>query len=117
MLSSNNEIITSSSSKTDDLKKIDKAIEKLKIQEKRLVDLYFDNKLGLKIIKQKNDTFKNELSKLNNKKLDCTEKMINYFLLILKIFLYDLLSKKAKRDMIHRLISIIEIKIYSWIYN
>lgn len=31
MLSSDNEIITSSSSKTDDLKKIGKAIEKLKM--------------------------------------------------------------------------------------
>ena len=39
MLSMDNEIITCNSTKSDDVKDIEKAIEKLKIQKKRLVDL------------------------------------------------------------------------------
>ena len=132
MLSQENEIITSSSSKTDDLKEIDKAIEKLKMQEKRLVDLYLDNRLDINIINQKNDSIKNELEKLNKKKLtldpdndfkdytvelikklDCTEENDNIVFSNIKnigfSFLYDLLSREAKKDMIHRLISGIEI--------
>ena len=41
MLSMDNEIITCNSTKSDDVKDIEKAIEKLKLQEKRLVDLSF----------------------------------------------------------------------------
>ena len=41
MLSMDNEIITCNSTKSDDVKDIEKAIEKLKLQEKRLVDFIF----------------------------------------------------------------------------
>lgn len=48
------------------------------------------------------------------KKLDCTEKNNTLFFTNIKnigfTFLYDLLSREAKRDMIHRLISMMEIK-------
>lgn len=48
------------------------------------------------------------------KKLDCTEENDTLFFTNIKnigfAFLYDLLSREAKRDMIHRLISMIEIK-------
>ena len=49
-----------------------------------------------------------------DKKLDCTENNNTLFFTNIKnigfAFLYDLLSREAKRDMIHRLISMIEIK-------
>ena len=48
------------------------------------------------------------------KKLDCTEENDTLFFTNIKsigfTFLYDLLSRETKRDMIHRLISMIEIK-------
>ena len=133
MLSMDNEIITCNSTKSDDVKDIEKAIEKLKLQEKRLVDLYLSSNLDVETINHKNDVIKKEIDKLNQKKvrldpdnnskeytielvkkLDCTEKNNTLFFTNIKnigfAFLYDLLSREAKRDMIHRLISIIEIK-------
>ena len=133
MLSMDNEIITCNSIKSDDVKDIEKAIEKLKLQEKRLVDLYLSSNLDVETINHKNDVIKKEIDKLNQKKvrldpdnnskeytielvkkLDCTEKNNTLFFTNIKnigfAFLYDLLSREAKRDMIHRLISMIEIK-------
>lgn len=133
MLSMDNEIITCNSTKSDDVKDIEKAIEKLKLQEKRLVDLYLSSNLDVEIINHKNDVIKKEIDKLNQKKirldpdnnskeytielikkLDCTEKNNTLFFTNIKnigfTFLYDLLSREAKRDMIYRLISMIEIK-------
>lgn len=133
MLSMDNEIITCNSTKSDDVKDIEKAIEKLKLQEKRLVDLYLSSNLDVETINHKNDVIKKEIDKLNQKKvrldpdnnskeytielvkkLDCTEKNSTLFFTNIKnigfTFLYDLLSREAKRDMIHRLISMIEIK-------
>ena len=133
MLSMDNEIITCNSTKSDDVKDIEKAIEKLKLQEKRLVDLYLSSNLDVETINHKNDVIKKEIDKINQKKvkldpdnnskeytielvkkLDCTEKNNTLFFTNIKnigfAFLYDLLSREAKRDMIHRLISMIEIK-------
>lgn len=133
MLSMDNEIITCNSTKSDDVKDIEKAIEKLKLQEKRLVDLYLSSNLDVETINHKNDVIKKEIDKLSQKKvrldpdnnskeytielvkkLDCTEKNNTLFFTNIKnigfAFLYDLLSRDAKRDMIHRLISMIEIK-------
>ena len=133
ILSMDNEIITCNSTKNDDVKDIEKAIEKLKLQEKRLVDLYLSSNLDVETINHKNDVIKKEIDKLNQKKvrldpdnnskeytvelvkkLDCTEENdILFFTNIKNIgfaFLYDLLSREAKRDVIHRLISMIEIK-------
>ena len=133
MLSMDNEIITCNSTKSDDVKDIEKAIEKLKLQEKRLVDLYLSSNLDVETINHKNDVIKKEIDKLNQKKvrldpdnnskeytielvkkLDCTEENNTLFFTNIKnigfAFLYDLLSREAKRDMIHRLISMIEIK-------
>ncbi len=132
ILSMDNEIITCNSTKSNDVKEIEKAIEKLKVQEKRLVDLYLSSTLDVETINHKNDVIKKEIEKLNKKKttldpdnnskeyttelikkLDCTEE--NNTLIFTNIknigftFLYDLLSQEAKRDMIHRLISQIEI--------
>ena len=133
MLSMDNEIITCNSTKSDDVKDIEKAIEKLKLQEKRLVDLYLSSNLDVETINHKNDVIKKEIDKLNQKKvrldpdnnskeytvelvkkLGCTEKNNTLFFTNIKnigfAFLYDLLSREAKRDMIHRLIFMIEIK-------
>ncbi len=132
MLSMDNEIITCNSTKSNDIKEIEKAIEKLKIQEKRLVDLYLSSNLDVETINYKNDVIKKEIDKLNKKKisldpdnssqeytvelikkLDCVEEKNNLIFTNIKnisfTFLYDLLSRESKRDMIHRLVSQIEI--------
>ena len=132
MLSMDKEIITCNSTKSNDVKEIEKAIEKLKLQEKRLVDLYLNSNLDVETINYKNDVIKKEIDKLNKKKisldpnnssqeytvelikkLDCVEE--NDTLIFTNIrnigftFLYDLLSQETKRDMIHRLVSQVEI--------
>ena len=132
ILSIDNEIITCNSTKSNDVKEIEKAIEKLKLQEKRLVDLYLSSNLDVETINHKNDVIKKEIDKLNKKKisldpdnssqeytvelikkLDCLEENDNLIFTNIKnigfTFLYDLLSREAKRDMIHRLVSKIEI--------
>ena len=132
MLSMNNEIITCNSTKSNDLKEIKQAIEKLKMQEKRLVDLYLSSTLDVETINHKNEVIKKEIDKLNKrkttldpdnsskeytielvKKLDCIEENDKLIFTNIKnigfTFLYDLLTRKAKRDLIHRLISQIEI--------
>ena len=133
MYDADNEIIVCNSTKTKEIKDIDNAIEKLKQQEKKLVDLYLSSNLDVETINHKNDVIKKEIDKLNQKKvrldpdnnskeytielvkkLDCAEKNNTLFFTNIKnigfAFLYDLLSREAKRDMIHRLISMIEIK-------
>ena len=132
MMGMNNEIIICNSTKSNDVKEIEKAIEKLKLQEKRLVDLYLNSTLDVETINHKNDVIKKEIEKLNKKKitldpdnnskeyttelikkLDCNEENERLVFTNIKnigfTFLYDLLSREAKRDMIHRLISQIEI--------
>ena len=132
ILSMDNEIITCNSTKSNDVKEIEKAIEKLKLQEKRLVDLYLSSNLDVETINYKNDVIKKEIDKLNKKKisldpdnssqeytvelikkLDCLEENDNMIFTNIRnigfTFLYDLLSRKAKRDMIHRLVSQVEI--------
>ena len=64
-----NEIITCNSTKNNDIKEIEKAIEKLKLQEKRLVDLYLSSNLDVETINYKNDVIKKEIDKLNKKKI------------------------------------------------
>ena len=132
MMGTNNEIITCNSTKSNDVKEIEKAIEKLKLQEKRLVDLYLSSTLDVETINHKNDVIKKEIEKLNKKKitldpdneskeyttellkkLDCKNEDGKLIFTNVKImdftFFYNLLSREAKRDMIHRLISGIEI--------
>lgn len=132
MLSMDNEIITCNSTKSNDVKEIEKAIEKLKMQEKRLVDLYLSSTLDVETINHKNEVIKKEIDKLTKKKitldpdnfskeytielvkkLDCIEENNKLIFTNIKnigfTFLYDLLTRKSKRDLIHRLISQIEI--------
>ena len=51
-----------------DISDIDKAIEKLKLQEKKLVDLYLSSNLNVDAINHKNEVIKKEIEKLNKKK-------------------------------------------------
>ena len=62
------DIITSNSNKSKEIKDIDKAIEKLKVQEQKLVDLYISSTLPVDTINKKNEMLKKEIQKLMNKK-------------------------------------------------
>ncbi len=68
MYDMDNEIIVCNSTKTKDIKDIEKAIEKLKMQEKKLVDLYLSSTLNVETINHKNDIIKKEIENLNRKK-------------------------------------------------
>ena len=129
MYDMNNEIIVSNSTKSKDISDIDKAIEKLKIQEKKLVDLYLSSNLNVDAINHKNEVIKKEIDKLNKKKQllypndDFKEytvellKKLDYkkeddYLLFNKLgfsFMWDSLNRKAKRDILNKLVSQIEI--------
>mgnify|MGYP002581310004 CR=1 FL=1 len=130
MYDNSNEIITSSSTKSNEVKEIEKAIEKLKVQEKRLVDLYLSSNLDVETINHKNDVIKKEIDKLTQKKVRLNQgnDFKEYTVELLKkldyeedngdiIFknnlsfacLFDSLSRKAQKELINRLISSIEI--------
>ena len=130
MFDNTNEIITSSSTKSKEVKDIEKAINKLKMQEKRLVDLYLNSTLDVETINHKNDVIKKEIDKLTKKKItldpdndfkDYSVELLNKLehekednMIIFKnnlvfSFLFDSLNKKAKKGLINRLISSIEI--------
>ena len=68
MYDMDSEIIVCNSTKTKDIKDIDKAIEKLKNQEKKLVDLYLSSTLNVETINHKNDVIKKEIENLIKKK-------------------------------------------------
>ena len=130
MFDNTNEIITSSSTKSKEVKDIEKAINKLKMQEKRLVDLYLNSTLDVETINHKNDVIKKEIDKLTKKKItldpdndfkdysvellnklehDKEDNMIIFKNNLVFSFLFDSLNKKAKKELINRLISSIEI--------
>lgn len=131
MYDMNNEIIVCNATKSKDIKDIEKAIEKLKLQEKKLVDLYLTSNLNVDAINHKNEVIKNEIEKLNKKKelLDPNDDFKEYTLELLsklncKIennevifpnhlglsFTFDSLNRKAKKELIAKLISSLEIK-------
>ena len=60
-----NEIIVANTNRTKELKDLDKAIDKLKLQEKRLVDLYINSTLDVETINTKNNVIKKEIEKLS----------------------------------------------------
>ena len=130
MYDNSNEIITCSSTKSNEVKEIEKAIEKLKVQEKRLVDLYLSSTLDVETINHKNDVIKKEIDKLIKKKttLDPDNDFKEYTVELLKklnyeddngdiifknnlsfAYLFDSLNRKAQKELINRLISSIEI--------
>ena len=130
MYDMNNEIIVSNSTKSNDIKDIEKAIEKLKLQEKKLVDLYLSSSLNVEVINHKNEVIKGEIEKLNKKKelLDPNDDFKEYTLELLSkvnyklennevvfpnklglTFIFDSLNRKAKKELIAKLIASLEI--------
>lgn len=131
MYDMDSEIIVCNSTKTKDIKDIDKAIEKLKQQEKRLVDLYLSSTLNVETINHKNDIIKKEIESLNKKKqkIDPNNDFKEYTIELLKkldchiendevifenklgfTFVFNSLNRKLKKELIKRLIKNIEIK-------
>ena len=129
MYDMDSELITSNTTKTNDIKNIEKAIEKLKVQEKRLVDLYLSSTLNVEVINHKNEMIKKEIDKLNKKKelLDPDNNSKEYVLeLVSKLnhtkendlylfdklgfsFMWNSLNRKAKKEIINKVISSLEI--------
>jgi len=125
MFNRRNEILTSSNKKSKEIKDIEKAIDKLKIQEKRLVDLYVNSSLDVQTINIKNEAIKKEITILQKKKdtmfpdnedKECNIELLkkldrtsednpntfykNYFM-----YVWNVLNKKAKKELINRFIS------------
>ena len=120
MYDMNNEIIVCNSTKTKDIKDIEKAIEKLKMQEKKLVDLYLSSTLNIETINYKNDIIKKEIENLNKKKqqIDPNNDFKEYTIELLKkidctikkdevifrnkigfSFIFDSLNRKSKKEL------------------
>ena len=131
MYDMDNEIAVSNFTKTKDIKDIEKAIEKLKMQENKLVDLYLSSTLNIETINYKNDIIKKEIENLNKKKqqIDPNNDFKEYTIELLKkidctvekdevifrtkigfSFIFDSLNRKSKKELIKRLIDTIEIK-------
>ena len=131
MYEMDSEIIVCNSTKTKDIKNIEKAIEKLKMQEKKLVDLYLSSTLNVETINHKNDVIKKEIENLNKKKqqIDPNNDFKEYTIELLKkldcnvengkvisnnkiafTFIFNSLKRKAKQELIKKLIDCIEIK-------
>ena len=125
-----NEIIVCHSNQTKEIQDIEKAIEKLKLQEKKLVDLYLSSTLNVEAINQKNEMIKKEIQKLNqkkeqlnpnndskeyaielSKKLDCTKEKEEYIFTnnLAFSFQFDSLNRKGKKELIQKLIASLEI--------
>jgi len=129
MFNKRDEILTSSSKKSKEIKDIEKAIDKLKLQEKRLVDLYVNSSLDVETINHKNEAIKKEITNLRKKKdsmfpddddKECDIELLkklersiednnitfyrNYF-----VYIYNALNKKAKKELINRFISSLSI--------
>lgn len=114
-----NELIVSNVSKNKELQDIEKALTKLKNQEKKLVDLYISSNLNVDAINTKNDMIKKQILKLEEKKkiidpddsnkeytlelikkLDCEAKN-NEIIFHNKLglsFIWDSLNRKTKKD-------------------
>lgn len=123
------EIIVSNSTKTKEIKEIDKTIEKLKLQENRLVDLYLNSSLNVETINNKNDSIKKEIENLNKKKqkidpdntlkeytielsnkLDVTSNNENIIQTkAIFGFIFEHLNRKSKKEVIKKVIESIEI--------
>ena len=123
------EIAVSNSTKTKDIQEIDKAIEKLKLQENKLVDLYLNSSLNVETINNKNDSIKKEIENLEKKKqrIDPDNILKEYVVelsnklegtinnqniinnKVLYGFVFEHLNRKSKKDLIKKFIESIEI--------
>mgnify|MGYP006955740206 FL=1 len=123
------EIAVSNSTKTKDIQEIDKAIEKLKLQENKLVDLYLNSSLNVETINNKNDSIKKEIENLEKKKqrIDPDNILKEYVVelsnklegttnnqnitnnKVVYGFVFEHLNRKSKKDLIKKFIESIEI--------
>ena len=124
------DIITSNSNKSKEIKDIDKAIEKLKVQEQKLVDLYISSTLPVDTINKKNEMIKKEIQKLINKRelLDPDDIYKEYTIELLRkldckvendtvifnhklgfAFIWNSLNRKTKKEILNKIITSIEI--------
>lgn len=123
------EIIVSNSTETKDIQEIDKAIEKLKLQENKLVDLYLNSSLNVETINNKNDSIKKKIENLNKKKqkIDPDNVLKEYVIelsnklegitnsqsvantKVVYGFVFEHLNRKSKKDLIKKFIESIEI--------
>lgn len=131
MYDADNEILVSSYTKNKDADTIDKAINNLKIQEKKLVDLYLNSSLNVEVINIKSDNIKKEIIKLTKKKETLFPNDINkeYTVNLLQkldleygnnevifknnfafSYMFSSLNRKSKKELINKCISSIEIK-------
>lgn len=129
MLSMDNEIIVSNNYRISEIDDLNSAIEKLKIQEKRLIDLYMSSTLSVDVINNKSEMIKSEIERLTKKKeeldpdnenrtydvelyskLNCSienkEVLIDKKLLT---FSYKSLNRAAKKDLIQRMIQTFDV--------
>ena len=124
------EIAVSNSTKTKDIQEIDKAIQKLKLQENKLVDLYLNSSLNVETINNKNDSIKKEIENLNKRKqkIDPDNVLKEYVVelsnklegltnnqnitsnKVLYGFVFEQLNRKSKKELIKNEIESIEIK-------
>lgn len=123
------EIIVSNSKKIKDIQEIDKAIQKLKLQESKLVDLYLNSSLSVETINNKNNSIKKEIENLNKKKqkINPNNVLKEYVIELsnklegiansknivsnkeLYGFVFEHLNRKSKKELIKKVIESIEI--------
>ena len=127
----NNEIFTCNVNKSNEIKEIDKAVDKLKMKSDRLVELYIDSNIDVATINKKNEAIKKEIARLQKKKdkLSPNDDFKEYTIELLKkldctiegnevmfknkhsfAYIWDGLTRKSKKEVLNKLISSIEIK-------
>lgn len=131
MIQNKYEIMVSNTSSNKEIDKIDKAICKLEVQEKKLVDLYLESNINVEAINKKNEKIKKDIDSLKKQKeqldpehisreaiVDLAEKFNgnvdnNEIIFNQKFafaYLWRTLNRKAQREILNSLIDYIEIK-------
>lgn len=111
--------------KNTELASINKALDKLKKDEQRLLDLYLESSINIEIINKKNEMIQNEISKLESKKSKLEENNIEIENHSLKEMfenksknkllgienIWNILNRNDKKKILNRYIKSIEITI------
>jgi len=109
--------------KNTELDSINKALDKLKKDEQRLLDLYLESSINIEMINKKNQMIQNEITKLENKKSKIEESYIEMENHSLKEMykikeenkllginnVWNILSREDKKTIINRYIKSLEI--------
>ncbi|NLC96652.1 MAG: recombinase family protein [Erysipelotrichaceae bacterium] len=107
-----------------EMNKINKAIEKLNVQEKKLVDLYVNSDLDVAVINNKNKMVKKELEVMTRKLNNLNKgQVLKFDTNLLSLFnekeiktkvpisnIWNTLTRKTKREIINKYILSIEVK-------